>query len=62
MTHSDGTAVFEKIPLADTWKAMEKLVDDGIAKRIGVSNYSIEQMERIRYAPSVRIQPFCNQV
>ena len=41
---------------------MEKLVDDGIVKRIGVSNYSIEQMEPIRYAPGVRIQPFCNQV
>ncbi|KAK8850129.1 hypothetical protein M9Y10_018241 [Tritrichomonas musculus] len=62
LTHPDGTAVYEKVPLVDTWKAMEKLVDDGIVKRIGVSNYSIEQMERIRYSPGVRVQPFCNQV
>ena len=62
ITHPDGTAVYEHIPLVDTWKAMEKLVDDGIVKRIGVSNFTIEHMEKLRYAQGVRIQPFCNQV
>ena len=62
LTHKDGTPKYNKIPLIDTWKAMEQLVKDGIVKRIGVSNFSIEQMERIRYIPDITIQPFCNQV
>lgn len=62
LMHKDGTPKYAKIPLADTWKAMEQLVTDGIVKRIGVSNYSIEQMEKLRYSPGITIQPFCNQV
>ena len=60
--HKDGTPKYLKIPLIDTWKAMQQLVTDGIVKRIGVSNFSIEQMERLRYSPDINIQPFCNQV
>lgn len=61
LLHDDGTPN-DKVPLIDTWKAIEKLVEDGIVKRIGVSNFSIEQMERLRYSPDLKIQPFCNQV
>jgi aldehyde reductase len=50
----------EHIDILDTWKEMEKLQEKGLAKRIGVSNFSIEMLERIRF--SSKIQPFTNQV
>ena len=32
-----------KIPIAETMRAMEKLVKDGLTRHIGVSNFSVEQ-------------------
>ena len=37
----------EEIELADTWKAMERLVDKGLCKAIGLSNYNSKQMTEI---------------
>ena len=46
--------------LHDTWRAMEKLVEDGLCKSIGVSNFSSAQLaDLISYA---RIQPSVNQI
>eukprot|EP00983_Pelagomonas_calceolata_P041852 1138230-Pelagomonas_calceolata.AAC.3 len=39
---------------------MEKLVDDGIARSIGVSNFSLRQLDEILKV--ARIQPLHNQV
>ncbi|MEM6916444.1 MAG: aldo/keto reductase [Verrucomicrobiota bacterium] len=48
------------VPYADTWGAMEKLVEDGLVKRIGVCNLGTAMLRDIRsYA---RIQPAVNQV
>jgi diketogulonate reductase-like aldo/keto reductase len=41
---------------------MEKLADLKLTKRIGVSNFSIEILERMEFSPRVRIQPYVNQV
>ena len=41
---------------------MEKLVEKGLVKRIGVANFSIEMLERFRYSKEVTIQPYFNQV
>ena len=40
------------IPIAETMKAMEKVVRDGLARLIGVSNFSIEQMKEAQAALS----------
>ncbi len=42
------------------WKSLEKLYDQGLCKAIGVSNYSIKQLEALR--KQARIVPAVNQV
>lgn len=44
----------------DTWRAMENLVDSGLVKSIGISNFNSEQTERI--VQNCRIKPVTNQV
>jgi aryl-alcohol dehydrogenase-like predicted oxidoreductase len=35
-----GNVEFDPVPLADTWRAMEALVDAGLVRNIGVANFS----------------------
>jgi D-xylose reductase len=35
-----GEMVFADVPVEETWREMEKLVDDGLVRNIGVSNFS----------------------
>lgn len=57
---ANGFVPLEEIPLADTWQAMEKLVDKGLVKHIGVSNFNIPKLEVLLKA--CRIAPEMNQV
>ena len=41
-----------KIPIAETMRAMEKLVSDGLTRHIGVSNFSVEQMKEAQQSLS----------
>jgi len=49
-----------KVPLSDTWKAMETLVDGGLTRHIGVCNYGVSLLrDLLNYA---RIPPAVLQV
>lgn len=50
-----------RIPLSETMKAMEKLVEDGIARYIGVSNFNVKLMEEARSYLS-KVDIVANQV
>ncbi|KAK9867786.1 hypothetical protein WJX84_000654 [Apatococcus fuscideae] len=49
-----------KPSIKETWQDMEKLVDDGLVKSIGISNFSVKKTQHLLgYA---RIKPVANQV
>merc|ERR1712025_1399888 len=38
----DKKMVFEDVPVQDTWRAMESLIEKGLVKNIGVSNWNCQ--------------------
>ena len=46
--------------MTETWAELEKLVDDGLAKSIGVSNFREEDL--LELEKSWRIKPVVNQI
>jgi alcohol dehydrogenase (NADP+) len=65
----DDLFSLQEQPLAETWAAMEDLVDDGLAHHIGVSNFSIPKLQGLledaeRYAPEmnqIELHPYLQQ-
>ena len=56
----DGKYERIKIPMYKIWAQMEALVDKGLVKSIGVSNFNVQLMwDMLSYA---RIPPACNEV
>lgn len=55
----DGKSV--PVPLAETWHAMETLVEKGLTRYIGVSNFSVGQMAELIRHPKTKIRPAVNQ-
>ncbi|KAM6965740.1 aldo-keto reductase family 1 member A1-A [Aplochiton taeniatus] len=56
----DGSVCYDNIHYRDTWVAMESLVDKGLAKAIGLSNFNARQMDDIISVAKHR--PMVNQV
>ncbi|XP_026331557.1 aldose reductase-like [Hyposmocoma kahamanoa] len=57
---ADGKVQFSDVDYVDTWKALEPLVDEGLTKSIGVSNFNSKQLTRV--LEIARIKPVTNQV
>ncbi|KAK9764809.1 hypothetical protein K7432_007388 [Basidiobolus ranarum] len=57
---AQGLVITEDISIIDTWKAMEKLVESGKVKSIGVSNFNIPRLQEI--IDNCKIVPAVNQV
>nr|AQS22603.1 alcohol dehydrogenase [Pseudodiaptomus poplesia] len=58
--NEDGTVRFAMIPPMETWLAMEKLVEKGLVRSVGLSNFNSEQIAEI--LAKGKIKPATNQV
>lgn len=56
----EGNVLYSDIDYLDTWKEMEKCVELGLTKSIGLSNFNSEQINRVLSA--AKIKPVINQV
>uniref|UniRef100_A0A673K9K4 alcohol dehydrogenase (NADP(+)) n=1 Tax=Sinocyclocheilus rhinocerous TaxID=307959 RepID=A0A673K9K4_9TELE len=56
----DGTIRYDDTHYRDTWAAMEKLVDQGLVKAIGLSNFNARQIDDI--LSFAKHKPVVNQV
>ena len=59
-TGSDDFLSLREVPLSATWAAMETCVDAGLAKHIGVSNFSVKKIDDL--LQTARVKPAMNQV
>ncbi|CAN6606886.1 glycerol 2-dehydrogenase (NADP(+)) [Trichomonascus vanleenenianus] len=55
-----GLAKLQHVPLKETWQAMEKLVESGKVRSIGVSNFSQHHIDEI--VSFCKIKPAVNQI
>ncbi len=44
---AEGKVIYDNVPLVDTWRALEQLVDGGRCKAIGLSDVSLDQLEMV---------------
>ncbi|XP_067656759.1 1,5-anhydro-D-fructose reductase-like isoform X1 [Haliotis asinina] len=59
---ADGNVLMSDIDYVETWKAMEPLLEKGLVRSIGVSNFNLEQMERLLKTDGLKVKPVTNQI
>lgn len=59
-TKAEEYIPLSELPLSQTWQGMEKAVEEGLVRNIGVSNFSQVKLEKL--CANARIQPCMNQV
>ena len=64
----DDFLSLDEVPLSETWAAMEELVDEGLVRHIGVSNFNIPNLQHLfdvaDHAPEmnqVELHPYLQQ-
>ncbi|CAB3231852.1 unnamed protein product [Arctia plantaginis] len=67
-TDADGKLIVSNVDYVDTWKTMETLVEKGLTRSIGVSNFNKKQMDRLLEAAKIKpamlqieVHPYLNQ-
>lgn len=57
---ASGRTLLSNVDYVDTWRAMEQLLSSGLVRSIGISNFEIQQVQRLESVAQIR--PVVNQV